>query len=376
MTKKIYFENLDGLRFLCFLSIFFFHSFQTDYIPIKSTGIYQLVKRDLFGNGFLGVNFFFVLSGFLITYLLIEEKKLNGQIDILNFWIRRILRIWPLFYLCVFFGFVIFPALKTAFGEQPNETATIGYYLTFTNNFELDIKGAPDASILAVLWSIAVEEQFYLVWPILLYFSPIKNYHLIFIIIIVVSSIFRTLNLNYNHYDHHTLSNIGDMAVGALGAWLILTKEKFKEKIMNLHSVFILSFYVSFLFIFIFRDELLSSKNFVIEVVERPITALIILFIILEQCFSKKSLFKMSDFKLISNLGKISYGLYCLHFIAILIVTTLTKKLLINTETWQVLVFEPSFALILAVIISLISYHFYEKPFLKLKDRFAYIKKT
>ncbi|MBK9047445.1 MAG: acyltransferase [Bacteroidetes bacterium] len=112
MSKKVYFENLDGLRFLCFLSVFFFHSFHTEYDFIKDNPVYTFIKKDLFGNGNLGVNFFFVLSGFLITFLLIEEKKLNRQIDLRNFWIRRILRIWPLFYFCVFFGFVMFPMIK------------------------------------------------------------------------------------------------------------------------------------------------------------------------------------------------------------------------------------------------------------------------
>ncbi|MBK9047983.1 MAG: acyltransferase [Bacteroidetes bacterium] len=112
MSKKVYFENLDGLRFLCFLSVFFFHSFHTEYDFIKDNPVCTFIKKDLFGNGNLGVNFFFVLSGFLITFLLIEEKKLNRQIDLRNFWIRRILRIWPLFYFCVFFGFVMFPMIK------------------------------------------------------------------------------------------------------------------------------------------------------------------------------------------------------------------------------------------------------------------------
>jgi peptidoglycan/LPS O-acetylase OafA/YrhL len=129
-TKRVYFENLDGLRFLCFLSVFFFHSFHTDFDSIRATDTYHFIKRDIFGNGNLGVNFFFVLSGFLITYLLIEEKNLNGQIDIKRFWLRRILRIWPLFYLCVIIGFFAFPVLKSAFGQQPNETASIEHYLT------------------------------------------------------------------------------------------------------------------------------------------------------------------------------------------------------------------------------------------------------
>lgn len=374
MTKKVYFENLDGLRFLCFLSVFFFHSFHTDFDYIKTTDIYHFIKRDIFGNGNLGVNFFFVLSGFLITYLLIEEKKLNGQIDIKKFWLRRILRIWPLFYLCVIIGFFIFPFLKSAFGQQPNETASIGYYLTFTNNFDFIKNGLPDASILGVLWSVAIEEQFYFVWPIILYLLPIKKYWLAFSAVIIVSLIFRVLNNNYMAHEYHTLSCIGDMAIGAFGAWLIQSNEIFRIKIQNLKPIYISLIYISFLIVFIFRDEVLNNDIFLLSVVERPIIAVIILLIILEQCFSKMSIFKMSKFKIFTKLGTISYGLYCLHFVGILIVTTLTKKYSFNTEMWQVFIIETSFALGLTIAISLISYNVYEKPFLKLKNKFAYIK--
>jgi peptidoglycan/LPS O-acetylase OafA/YrhL len=320
------------------------------------------------------VNFFFVLSGFLITYLLIEEKKLNGQIDIKKFWIRRILRIWPLFYLCVLIGFFIFPFLKSTFGQQPNETATIGYYLTFTNNFDFIKNGLPDASILGVLWSVAIEEQFYFIWPIVLYLLPIKKYWIAFSIVIIGSVIFRMVNNNYMAHEHHTLSCIGDMAIGALGAWLIQVNEKFKTKIRNLKTIYISFIYISFLMVYIFRDEILSNKHFLLSVVERPLIATIILLIILEQCFSDKSFFKMSKFKLLTKWGTISYGLYCFHFVGILIVTTLTKKYSLNTELWQVFIIDTSFALALTIVISLISYNIYEKPFLKLKDKFAYIK--
>lgn len=374
MVKKVYFENLDGLRFLCFLSVFFFHSFHTDFDYIKTTDIYHFIKRDIFGNGNLGVNFFFVLSGFLITFLLIEEKKLNGQIDIKKFWIRRILRIWPLFYLCVIFGFFIFPMLKIAFGQQPNETASIGYYLTFTNNFDLIKNGLPDASILGVLWSVAIEEQFYFVWPIILYLLPIKKYWIAFSAVIIGSLIFRGLNNNYMAHEYHTLSCIGDMAIGAFGAWLIQTNENFKTRIQILKPIYISLIYISFLTVYIFRDEILRQNNFLLSVVERPLIAIIILLIILEQCFSDRSFFKMSKFKLLSKWGTISYGLYCLHFVGILIVTTLTKKYSLNTELWQVFIIETPFALALTIVISSLSYNILERPFLKLKDKFAYIR--
>ena len=95
--KYTYFKNLDGLRFFCFLSVFFFHSFHTDLESIKNNQTYLFFTKTLFKNGNLGVNCFFVLSGFLITYLLIIEKTTNNNISIYKFWLRRVFRIWPLF---------------------------------------------------------------------------------------------------------------------------------------------------------------------------------------------------------------------------------------------------------------------------------------
>ena len=197
-TNKVYFENLDGLRFVCFFLVFIYHSFYTQNDYISDAFVYKFVKQFLFANGNLGVNIFFVLSGFLITYLLIQEKKLRGQIDLKKFWFRRILRIWPLFYLCVFFGFVCFPLLKSSFGEAPAEPASLGYYLTFLNNFDF-IKVIPDATSLGVLWSVAVEEQFYLIWPLVLFLLPIKRYWIAFVSVILVSLNFSCNSRYQNH---------------------------------------------------------------------------------------------------------------------------------------------------------------------------------
>lgn len=371
MTKdKIYFENLDALRFLCFLSVFFFHSFHTEYSYISESPIYHFIKKDIFGNGNLGVNFFFVLSGFLITYLLIQEKQLNGQINLLKFWMRRILRIWPLFYFAVFFGFVIFPLLKSAFGQTPNETASIGYYLTFLNNFDFIQHGLPDASILGVLWSVAIEEQFYFVWPIILHLLPIQKYWIAFGGIIFASLLFRALNDSYLMHEFHTLSCIGDMATGAMGAWLISTNNKFKSYITKLTSIKIGVIYLLFIVIFLFRGELLFA-NYYIRIFERVLIACVIILIILEQSYAKNSLFKLSNFKTISKLGIITYGLYCLHFIGILITTTIMGKLEFNTHLWQIVLVDTSLALTITIVISKLSYTYCEQPFLRLKEKFA-----
>lgn len=368
-SKKIYFENLDGLRFVCFLSVFFYHSFYTSYSAISSNPVYQFVKSDVFGNGNLGVNFFFVLSGFLITYLLVEENRRTNGIHIGYFWLRRALRIWPLFYFCVFFGFWVFPFLKSFFGEVPEETASISYYFLFINNFDIINNGLPDASILGVLWSVAIEEQFYLFWPIILFLVPIEKYWIPFCSIILVSIIFRFWFQSELVFEFHTLSCIGDMAVGGMGAWLVQTRN-LDLKFMSLSRWKISVIYVLIIGVFFFKDELALASEWIVPF-ERFYISLIFLVVILEQSYSKNSLFKMKNFKLVTKLGQVTYGLYCLHFIAILVSTTLTKTLGWNSTIWQVLFLETFLSLTLSILIAQLSFNYLEKPFLKLKERFV-----
>jgi peptidoglycan/LPS O-acetylase OafA/YrhL len=372
MKRKINFENLDGIRFLCFLSVFFYHSFFTLEQTIKDNKFFIFIKTVLFKNGNLGVNFFFVLSGFLITYLLIEEKKQYKKVHIIKFWIRRILRIWPLYFVCVFIGFIVFPVMKKLSGGVPNETANILYYITFTNNFDIIKNGLPDASILGVLWSIAIEEQFYFLWPFVLYFFPIKKLYIPFISIIIISIIFRIFNTTYILYEFHTLSCIGDMTIGAFGAWFIQLSDTFKLNLQRLNKFYIYLVYVVFVFFYLFKQNI-NYPFF--HIFERIILSVVFIFIILEQCFCDNSFYKMKNFQTISKLGNYTYGLYCLHFIGILITLTLFKKLHIKESVFKVILLDTTLSLFITLIISIISYHFFENLFLKQKDKFSFFKK-
>jgi len=351
---KLYFDNLDGLRFFSFLSVFFYHSFYTENLTIRNSATYDLIKRDVFGNGNLGVNFFFVLSGFLITFLLIEEKLQTGKIQIGKFYVRRILRIWPLYFLCVIFGFYGFPAIKSLFGETPNETASIISFLTFTSNFDMIRHGLPDASILGVLWSIAIEEQFYFVWPIILSLLPVKKQWIAFSVIIASSLVFRAFNDDYMMHEVHTLSCISDMAVGGVGAWLIAMKPAFKLNIRNMGRPVILMVYTLFIAVFFFRDEVLFS-NYYIRIFERLFISFVFILIILEQNYSIKSFFKLSKARTITKLGIITYGLYCLHFVGILLTVKLSGFLNLNNKPWQVFILQTIIALLATIVIAKIS---------------------
>ena len=263
--------------------------------------------------------------------------------------------------------------LKKAFGQLPNETANPIYYLTFLNNFDFINKGLPDSSVLGVLWSVAIEEQFYFVWPILLTIISNKNYPILFSLIITGTFIFRAKYDTPLIHEHHTFSCIGDMTIGAFGAYW-MNKAKYRIRVENMSKLYIILVYFVFFCLFFFRQKVLYVNHYV-RIFERSFVAVIILFIILEQNYSKNSFFKLSNFKLISNLGIISYGLYCLHFIGILITITIMKKLNINSSIWEVFVLETVVSLCLTICISLISYNFFEKYFLNLKNKFSVVSK-
>lgn len=368
---KVSFPNLDGLRFFCFLGVFFYHSFATTYPSVAESKLYGFIKKILFHNGNLGVNFFFVLSGFLITYLLLSEKKSYGTIKVGNFYVRRILRIWPLFFFCVLFGFYLFPFIKSYMGEVPNETADISYYLVFLNNFDFINKGIPDSSVLGVLWSVAIEEQFYLLWPLFLTIIPFKYYRYFFTLIIIGSFIFRYIHANEPRIlELHTISCISDMTVGGLLAVVTFQEERFKQKINTMPLVVWVLLYLLTAIIILFRQHIFTGNSLFLAA-DRLIISILFGFIILEQNFAGKSFYKMSNFKTVTKLGIYTYGLYCLHMIAILITAKGLSYLGWNRNVYQVIFLEGSVSLVIAVGIALFSYHFYEKPFLKLKGRFS-----
>lgn len=370
--KKIFFPNLDGLRFFSFLLVFFSHAFATKYDSIRNETWYQIFKFRLFQEGDMGVSFFFVLSGFLITFLLIKEKEYTGNIDVKNFYIRRALRIWPLYYFCVFFGFVMFPFFKSYLGQIPTETSNPILCSTFLNNFDRIINGPPDSSVLSVLWSVAIEEQFYVVWPILFLIISPKKFPIVFVLIITMSLLYRTFYID-SKIDTHTLGVISDMAIGGLGAYLIINSKSTLNLIQNTKGWIHFIPYVLTLILLVFKGQIFEAPIMIIF--KRVITSVIFLWIILEQNFANYSLFKISKLKYISYLGKYTYGLYCLHPIANLVTMIVLGYLNLNQYSWQLWLIEFPFSLGLSIVISILSYNLFESRFLKLKDRFAVIVK-
>jgi len=355
-THSSYLQNIDALRFLAFMAVFLAHAFQMKWENIPMSEGETTIRQSLH-LGVLGVNFFFVLSGFLITRLLLIEKFATHSLDIKSFYLKRVKRIFPLYFIIIGLS-----ALFYFLFQVQNQNTHWIYFIFFSANFHMLIFGYPYLASLTYLWSISVEEQFYLLWaPIIKYIN--RNYFLVFFsCILLISLIFRFYYLYHGkQYYFNTLSIMSDFAIGGLAAYFILN-QKVKSVIESLSKEIILLGYLIVLGVFFFYNYITSYSITII--LERIILSTTFIFIILEQSYSKNSLFKLGRWKLINYSGKISYGLYMYHAFSIMIAQYVFEYFNVLHYTISYMFLFPLLALTVTFIFSIPSYEFIERKIL------------
>lgn len=362
-AETTYFQPLDALRFFAFLAVFTLHTLQP-LITGASSGflITQLYKYS--SLGFLGIDFFFVLSAFLIGYKLFEERENTNNFNLSYFLIRRVLRIWPLYFLIVAIGGATI-YFNNSFFEGNSEMPPIHYFLLFLVNFYIAENGNFFLFFLVFLWSIAVEEQFYLIYSLLFKYSK-RLIVVICVLLIIISILFRFSYVNDQlQLYYNTLSVVSDFSIGILLSYICYFRTAAFNFLLSLKKSVITFLYFSFVLICYFYFDLFSNP-FAIAV-ERLVFACIFAIIIFEQAFSSNSVFKLGNNKVINYLGKISYGLYCFHGVVITMFIFLFPD--VQKLGWQS-AFTPLLILITTIGLSSLSYHFFEKKFLVLKNTF------
>ncbi len=166
---RVYFPQLDGLRFIAFMMVYLFHGGVSQAVMGRVIG--RTAAAAFRENGGYGVQLFLILSGYLIVSLLLREESRWGRIALGAFWIRRILRIWPLYYLIVILGFAVLPGIDGLWGTTGYAQTLRIHLLPFTfflGNWSMALVSPIPHDWLSVLWSVCVEEQFYLVVPLLI----------------------------------------------------------------------------------------------------------------------------------------------------------------------------------------------------------------
>lgn len=364
--EKVYFPNLNGLRFIAAFLVIIHHLDQLLFIFHKPN---QWDNPVILLIGGLGVTLFFVLSGFLITYLLLSEEKSTGTISIKDFYIRRILRIWPLYYTIILLCFFVFQHIDVlALPELMNGINQHFWFyfllfLLFLPNLALHGYGVvlPYGS---QSWSVGVEEQFYLIWPILM--KLVKNR--IVLILGVIIGYFFIRYFGFRIVKHFVGQNyalelfrnffnsfqIYSMATGALFAYFSFHKTKFVEKyILNLYTFFITLILTVVLILTAFKISTFLYS--------------ILFGVIIYNLACNDRLKKFLEMEILNYLGKISYGLYMYHPLAIVIVIrTFDYFEIINSKILLLLC-----STLLTVFIAGISYRFMERRFIKLKTKYS-----
>ena len=361
-NKTVYFPNLDGFRTIAFLIVFLGHCFILFDFGERTVVIKYLNK--LFAKPGIGVHFFFVLSGFLISYLLLSEHLKHGKIRIGAFYMRRVLRIWPVYFL------VILIACLLSFINKPFYSlsdASFGLITTFLTNFNLAGKGISSLP-LTVLWSVAVEEQFYLFLPLLIKLFGIRVFYIfpLFVIGALAYGVMQTHNIPLVEFS--TFSVCSSLFTGCIIAYLVLF-HNFSSFFIRLKKAMIISVYLAFFVLHIYRDKIFSAEKS--NVWLYFFDAIFFAFFILEQNYAKNSFFKMSRSKLFTYTGKYTYGLYAYHMIFITLLM-LTIPGLANPKGNYMIYFSYWIAaLLLSFLFAKLSYSGMEKPFLKLKEKFS-----
>ena len=360
MRSKYYFPQLDSIRGLSFLAVYFFHAFH----PQFGTGFFGQMLQYFYLNLVLSIDVFFILSSFLLTWLGINEYKAKGNFSFINYFIRRALRIWPLYFLLMIFSFVLVP-YASAYFNVPVTLPPAYYYIFFISNFYLE----GHVYFLRFLWTLSVEEQFYLLWGLCLLLFQKRM--MACVVVLSIVSIAYTVYAIYNgiHHDFNTLTYLFDFAVGILAAVLMHREHaviKFFRNISKGRSlIFLLSLPV--ILIFIFCVVYISPDSFApwLDLLVRYVFIIFIGLFIIEQMVNERTIVRLKASRFLIYTGKISYGLYCFHGIVLTFGLVLLQK-------WDIslpVIVRVFLFLGINFLIAVVSYQYIEKPFLQLKNK-------
>jgi peptidoglycan/LPS O-acetylase OafA/YrhL len=360
-----YLKGLNTLRFLAAFFVIISHG----QVSLWKLGVVSKPHLAIFTRGIHAVEFFFVLSGFLITLLLIKEIDTTQTVSIKHFYLRRVFRIWPLYFLVLLIGFILMGYIGPVFFNQHilNFNLLTGFLLFafFLSNVAT---GFYSTGLLHPLWSIGVEEQYYLFWaPFIKLF---KNRLLTIIICFVLVSHVWYLLVYYNVIETSKWKAVFlsqrfyAMSVGGLLAYLyakknsILFSGKTFPVILQVFTVAVILYH--YLIGFPWSEYLWF--RFLLSF----LYGLLIIFTITTGTFIK---LEMQPF---TFLGVISYGLYMYHMVADYFLRVVATR--IHFKAFNPVIFTLVYQACLiglSILIANLSYKYFETYFLKLKSKYT-----
>jgi peptidoglycan/LPS O-acetylase OafA/YrhL len=348
--KKIYYPEIDSLRFFAFLIVYLGHS----RIPVVA---------PFFQVAWYGVEFFFLISGFLLTRILYKEFKKNTSISIKFYFLRRVLRIWPLY-----FSFLLIILLAAFVFQTPFSVERWLGNVFFIDNFFTAAGWINRNANTSHLWTISVEEQYYFVLPFLALFlfkkttSQIITFFIIAFSLLFLGKLMAIL-LNAPYPFIHILPVSADsFLMGALVGLLFNDQSVSLRKNLLLFGTGIILLLAG---LFLPNKNIIGFHLLLIYPLQATGFALLLISVLTGQQYP---LYQLLGNKVLVYLGKISFGLYIFH---IPVINRLTH--LFNNKTVPGQVLGLVVMLLVTAVIAIISYNFLEKPFLSFKKKFQVV---
>jgi peptidoglycan/LPS O-acetylase OafA/YrhL len=359
-SNREYYPALDGLRGVAILLVVFLHNFRF---------------MNYFFFGWLGVDLFFVLSGFLITEILL--KTLHHPHFFRNFYMRRILRIFPLYYFTLIFSFFLLPYIIPSYINMSYYTNNQFWLWTYLQNWLYIFKEPFGTPMLLHTWSLAVEEQFYLIWPVVIFLIRKPRVLLITVsVVLVLVGFARFMTWEYNVRDLsyaslYTFTRIDGLCIGAMLALLMQINPAFLKK----HTTLIVLLMAAVNFGFYFLNDQHSFTLPYLAFVGYTTFAVLFGILVFEAATGGVKIINfIFNNTILRFFGKISYGLYVFHWPVYILLFSFFQKHIFNKTPMTSVAAEIASAImvtIVAVVLSVISYRYFEKPFLKLKKKYS-----
>lgn len=355
--------ELDSLRGLAAMAVLGWHIARELPFPKDpwAEGLQMAIGFNGHGGRF-GIIFFFLLSGYLITWRILQEHG-AGRFRLGRFLLRRALRIWPLHYAVLLIGFVLIPFLSGINGHAISEQAPWWLYALFLANFSMLWHGDPSIGTLGVQWSVSIEEQFYLLWPMLLMLLNRTRLFMAAIAIIVIASHGFAMASDGRTAYFHLLGNLRYLGLGAIIGVLVHDRGIAVAGLMESLPKALRSVFVVILPCVLFLISAWAADA------PRRLTVLDGLAIggfcllLLERTYAGKGMLRLDAWKPLPWLGERSYGLYLLHMPALAMSRWLTD------EDPKMALAAVLLTLLLSCVFADASLRWIERPFLLLKDR-------
>jgi len=365
-AERFYRPELDALRFFAFLGVFIFHAAPRTMDFYNAAGYPHWLSSlliSIFGAGAYGVDLFFALSAYLITSLLLRERAATGALDLRGFYVRRILRIWPLYLAFVAFA-AIFAALVPA--QHLPMKYVVGYSL-LAGNWVYAFYGLP-ASFATPLWTVSIEEQFYLAWPLALRKASVRTMAAIAVGLLAIANAWRVwlavTAAPVERIEYNTFTRLDPIALGIL---LALFGHKLPQ-FTRLQRIALLcggaATWVA-VFAFTVTGQAITVTTWRMAL-GHPFMALASVAVLLSVLGSQHRFLRNAT---LLYLGKISYGLYVLHEFA-----HFCAMRMVHASTPGMVVAQSIVGLALTIVLAAASYRWLESPFLRLKERFAHVQ--